>query len=70
MVTSKHNVTCPNCNSINSYEIQKLDLIDNELLATYVCECGCRYTDTYALVYLGGYTDNTMYDRDNLIVNR
>lgn len=69
MVTSKHTVTCPNCKTANDYAIQKVELIDNDVVITYMCACGCHYTNTYALVFVGGYTDGYAYDRDNLIVN-
>ena len=69
MVTSSIKVTCPCCNS-QDYELVKLELVDIDLCASYTCkECGRRYTDTYALVYLGGHTDVCVYDRDNLISN-
>jgi hypothetical protein len=32
--------------------------------------CGCRFTNIYALVYLGGYAEDMMYDRDNITVAR
>ena len=69
MVASKHVVTCPECNAVNDYEIEKLELVDNDLQVVYFCTCGCRFTDTYTLVYLGGHTDLKIYDRDNVIVN-
>lgn len=59
-------VTCPECGVVNDYEIQKLELIEDELHVTYFCACGCRYTHVYALVYLGGKTDGYAFDRDNL----
>ena len=66
MVASHLTVTCPKCGADNRYEIEKLELVDTDLHATYTCACGCRFTDTYALVYLGGFTDSMQYDRDNL----
>lgn len=66
MVASEIKVACPECGMINDYEIQKLELIDKDLHVTYFCACGCHFTDTYALVYLGGCTNNYSYDRDNL----
>lgn len=69
MVTSSIKVTCPCCNS-QDYEIEHLNLVDTDLCVSYTCkECGRRYTDTYALVYLGGNTETFEYDRDNLISN-
>ena len=70
MVTSRIEVTCPKCGASNCYEIEKLELVDTDLHATYACTCGCRFTDTYALVYLGGFTENMQYDRDNLMSQR
>lgn len=70
METRVHNVTCPECGVVNDYVIQKVELIDTDLQVTYFCACGCRYTNTYALVYLGGYTNDYSYDRDNLKSNR
>lgn len=70
MVTSSMQVTCPECNAVNQYEIEQMELIDTDLQVTYTCTCGCRFTDTYALVYLGGRTNSIEYDRDNLITTR
>lgn len=68
MVTNNSQVVCPKCKSVNCYEVTKLSLVDIDLHATYSCEaCGSEYTDTYALVYLGGKTNNYEYDRDNVI---
>lgn len=68
MVTNNSQVVCPKCKSVNCYEVTKLSLVDIDLHATYSCEaCGSEYTDRYALVYLGGKTNNYEYDRDNVI---
>lgn len=69
MVTSTHQVSCPKCGKVNSYEIANLQFVDTDLQATYQCECGCRFNDIYALVYLGGFTDGQWYDRDNVSLN-
>ena len=37
MMTSEHKVTCPECRVVNDYEIQKMELIDNDLHVTYMC---------------------------------
>lgn len=70
METRIHNVTCPECKVVNDYEIQKIELVDSDLQVSYFCACGCRYTNTYALVYLGGFTNDYCYDRDNLKSDR
>lgn len=71
MVTNTTKVVCPKCGSINSYEIIKIELIDNELHTSYSCEaCRTDYTDIFALTYLGGNTNSCEYDRDNLKVSR
>lgn len=69
MVTNNFKVVCPECGSVNDYVIHKSEYIDTELYTTYFCEeCGCLFTDIYALVYLGGYTETEKYDRDNITV--
>ena len=70
METRVHNVTCPECGVVNDYEIQKVELLESDAAITYYCACGCRYTNTYALVYLGGFTSDYYYDRDNLKSDR
>ena len=71
MVTSTVKVTCPYCHKSNDYEVQKLELVDTDLHATYVCNaCGNAFTDVYALVYVGGIVAGTEYDRDGLVVKR
>jgi hypothetical protein len=71
MVANKMTIVCPCCQSTNSYYIVANELVDNELHTTYCCEeCGCEFTNIYALVYLGGYANEVTYDRDNLTVNR
>ena len=70
MVTKDLKVICPQCGVVNDYAIQKLELVDSDLEVTYFCACGCRYTDSFALVYLGGRTDSYLYDRDNLKSDR
>jgi hypothetical protein len=69
MVTSNSTVTCPKCQAVNDYVIQKVEVIDANVAITYMCACGCHYTNIYALTYMGGYTDDYYYDRDNLKVN-
>lgn len=66
MMTSENKVTCPECGAVNDYEIQEVKLVDKDLHVTYFCACGCHYTDTYALVFLGGKTEDYSYDRDGL----
>ena len=66
MLTSETKVTCPECGAVNDYEIQEVKLVDTDLRVTYFCACGCRYTNTYALVFLGGNTEDYSYDRDGL----
>lgn len=66
MMTSEHKVTCPECRVVNDYEIQKVELVDNDVEVTYFCACGTRFVNTYALVFLGGRTDDYYYDRDGL----
>lgn len=69
MVTNNIQVVCPKCKAVNSYEILSLKVYDNDLHIAYSCEaCGCDFTNTYALVYLGGYANNMQYDRDNITV--
>lgn len=70
METREIKITCPNCEVVNDYEIQKVELIGDCAEVTFYCACGCRFHHTYALVYLGGRTDDTYFDRDNLTVNR
>lgn len=71
MVTNTTQVVCPKCGSVNHYEIIKSEYIDRELHTSYDCEmCGCRFINIYALVYLGGYAEDMMYDRDNITVAR
>lgn len=66
-MVSNCKIVCPACETINAYNIVKLSLVDIDLQVTYSCEkCGTIYTDTYALVYLGGKTDTQEYDRDNI----
>jgi len=68
MVTNNSQVVCPKCKASNCYEVTKLALVDIDLHATYSCEsCGSKYTDRYALVYLGGNYGSIEYDRDNII---
>lgn len=68
MVTNNSKVVCPKCKAINSYNVERLSLVDIDLHATYSCEsCGSEYTDIYALVYLGGNCGSMAYDRDNTI---
>lgn len=69
MMTSEHKVTCPECRVVNDYEIQKMELIDNDLHVTYMCACGCHFINTYTLVFLGGKTDDYSYDRDGLKIS-
>jgi hypothetical protein len=69
MVSSVHTVACPCCGVTNDYEIQRIELVDNDVQVSYICSCGCHYTNTYALVYMGGCTNDYHYDRDNLIYN-
>lgn len=67
MMVSNCKIVCPSCKAINHYDIVKLELVDIDLQATYSCEkCGTIYTDTYALVYMGGKTATQEYDRDNI----
>ena len=66
METRVLNVTCPNCGVVNDYEVQKVELVGDCAEVTYMCACGSRYHHTYALVYLGGRTDDYYFDRDNL----
>ena len=67
MVTNNYAVVCPNCRKANCYEIKTLTMIDTDLHVSYLCEtCSTEYTDTYALVYLGGHMLNRSYDRDNI----
>lgn len=69
MVTNNHAVVCPKCRGINCYAIKKLDLVDTDLLVSYLCEtCETEYTDEYALVYLGGHMLASRYDRDNIAI--
>lgn len=69
MVTNNTQIVCPKCKRANCYEIIKSEYIDADLHATYSCEaCGIEYTNIYALVYLGGYTNSMQYDRDNITV--
>ena len=69
MVTSKTYVTCPNCASVNEYTITALNLIDTELVVSYQCtHCNKEFTDNYAIVYLGGHSENSAYDRDNISI--
>lgn len=69
MVTAMPRIVCPVCKSINDYAIDNLSLVDIDLHASLICnQCKSRYTDIYALVYLGGYTDTISYDRDNISV--
>ena len=70
MMTGRVQVTCPECAEANHYDIEKLELVDTDLHVTYRCACGCYFTNVHALVYLGGYTDTIMYDRDNVITER
>lgn len=71
MVTRTIQVTCPECHSVNEYDIKNTNIIDNELYISYSCtKCGKQFVDTYELMYLGGYTDTIQYDKDNLISNR
>lgn len=70
MVTNNIQVVCPKCKAVNSYEIKSLKVYDNDLHITYSCDCGCEFTNVYALVYLGGHTDSIEYDRDNITVAR
>lgn len=71
METSIKTVTCPICGSVNRYTVTDLQMIDSDLNATYICdECRSRFTNTYALVYAGGYTETFAYDRDNLKTTR
>lgn len=70
MMTSSIKVVCPKCQSINSYDIDSMQLIDTDLHVTYTCEmCGGRFMDTYALAYLGGYANGKVYDRDNVTID-
>ena len=66
METRDRKVTCPLCGVVNDYEIQKVEIVDDCAEVTYFCACGCRYHNLYALVYLGGRTDDYYYDRDGL----
>jgi transposase-like protein len=68
MVTNNSQVVCPKCKSNNCYNIINLALVDIDLHATYSCSvCGCKYTDKYILVYIGGNCSSMEYDRDNII---
>jgi transposase-like protein len=68
MVTNNYKVVCAKCKAVNCYEIVKLSLVDIDLHATYSCDaCHSKYTDRYALVYLGGNCNTAEYDRDNII---
>ena len=69
MMASEHKVTCPECGVSNDYAIQEMELVDNDLRVTYMCACGCHYTNTYALVFIGGNTEQYSYDRDGLKTN-
>ena len=69
MLTSEHKVTCPECGVVNDYEIQKVELIGNDAEVTYFCTCGCRFVNTYTLVFLGGRTNDYSYDRDGLKIS-
>lgn len=70
MVVNNCKVICPKCKAANCYTIVKLDLIDTDLHVTYSCgRCSARYTDVYALVYLGGCAADAEYDRDNITIN-
>lgn len=67
MVANNYAVVCPKCKQANCYAIRSLNLIDTDLHVSYLCEtCETEYTDTYALVYLGGHTLTSCYDRDNI----
>ena len=67
MVTNNPKVVCPKCGSINCYDVITTKLYDIDIHITYSCEaCGSEFTDTYILVYVGGYTNSYEYDRDNL----
>lgn len=69
MVTNTTKVICPKCRGINCYEIKNLQLIDTNLLVSYLCEtCETEYTDEYTLVYLGGHMLASRYDRDNIAI--
>lgn len=71
MVTYNSNVVCPYCGKANCYTINKLDLVDIDLHASYSCDaCHNEYTDIYALVYLGCNAMSKQYDRDNCIISR
>ena len=67
MVTNNTQVVCPKCGAVNSYDITSTKLYDTDIHIAYCCEaCHTEYTNIYTLVYLGGYTNNQQYDRDNL----
>lgn len=68
MVIATQQVSCPKCRAVNKYSIIKSDYIDTDLHTTYHCDqCGYEYTNIYTLVYLGGYSNDIEYDRDNLL---
>ena len=58
---------CPNCGTVDCYEINDYQLLDIDLDVEYKCNnCGKTWVNTYGLYYLG-YTDETgIHDRDGL----
>ena len=71
MVANSFLVVCPKCRKANCYEIKKLELVDTDLLVSYLCEtCETEYTDAFALVYLGGHMSSGSYDRDNITITQ
>lgn len=70
MVANNVKIICPRCKSSNCYSLTSLQMYDNDLHATYSCDlCKTEFTNVYTLVYLGGHTSDSEYDRDNLIIS-
>lgn len=67
MATNVVKHICPNCETVDSFEIDSFELIDKDLVVTCTCEnCKKKWKDLFGLFYLGYSFESKIFDRDGL----
>ena len=71
MVTNVVKHICPSCGAEDQFVICNINLIEGDLIVVCQCDnCKQQWEDLYGLFYLGYSCNNSIFDRDGLVVDK
>lgn len=67
MATNVIKHICPNCGTVDSFQIEDYNLVEKDLVVNCYCnKCKEKWQDLYGLFYLGYGFGKKIFDRDGL----